>query len=1067
MRRQSDGLDLDILDLVEAKAAFEVEGSGLSQTQFVQKFCSLVGECKAIQLSYLFMKIDCNSDGQVTWDEFLSYVMLQDKTKSQPLKEELSRSEFAPQETTELHFGHMHREPISRIMYIPKCQCYVSASQDSTIRVWSGGQQLKPVTLIPISDRVGTGINDLATLPDALGKLAVASADRVISFFELNDHAGTQRWGLHGKMSLVDMPLSLCSWTLPDGTMCLAIGTDSGVVHFYDAKRLMSLVRHDDVVAQARGEREAKTISPAFTEPSNLCNLTLHTDWVSSIAYVDSMRGLLTASLDATVKITMLDWPAENDRPGEGTSRKIPRDASYTRSVLRCHHKGVMCVVTMQIGGRRMCASCGLEHNVYVCSLETGDVLKTLEGHKSCVVRLEVDPESSFLVSLAADGEIRTWDLATLVLVQTITPQDPHTGISAVCLNVQHCCMVTGSRRLVLWQQLRKSATSEQLTATMLAPLGHRAPLVAVLYSPQFYLVVSGDEGGLICVWDVRTGNALFRFEHQAKLTAMQFDCSGRRLITGAADGVVRLWNFSSGELMYEMGLDSHQGKRPGGGRGGDKRDHATQKSVSHRPPSPRGYLTADNSHTGREVTSVLHINQGAYQYFASVGWHREVRLSPDPSKVAKGTAGSSNAKEIQQTRRLTGHAEDILSVAFCPPNLLATSSYDGMIIIWNLQSGAVKSRLQPVPTNGSQGLLHSRAVECLCFLDGRARLKSELLVLASCGADGSLRFWNTRLGDCLFTVEGACSQGDSLQHMAVDETLTFLVTGDSSGRVKVWDMSHLSDLAALAPKGGATARADDPESKLQVLFTWRAHRQSIVHVEYLPGIDGVMTASTDCTARLWTLSGEQIGLFGQEKPWVLDRQETWLDRSRCIAGSDNEGKAAELNDEQVQALLPSSLRALPQARIGLLAEQSKHTTREPGRMSADELREVLRVLRQQRPLSTLHALDALSVKGDGSARDVYDAPPIGISKGIPHSGVIMSTSVLGSEKDVVARLSDVLSSATLPAIRSRQNIRHRKVFMPGTSSKHWTPDRSRPLPSPVLMSRSSSLSLPVKSSGP
>ena len=35
------------------------------------------------------------------------------------------------------------------------------------------------------------------------------------------------------------------------------------------------------------------------------------------------------------------------------------------------------------------------------------------------------------------------------------------------------------------------------------------------------------------------------------------------------------------------------------------------------------------------------------------------------------------------------------------------------------------------------------------------------------------------------------------------------------------------------------------------------------------------------------------MGLFGQEAGWQLDKRETWLDRSRCIAGSANEGKAA------------------------------------------------------------------------------------------------------------------------------------------------------------------------------
>ena len=41
------------------------------------------------------------------------------------------------------------------------------------------------------------------------------------------------------------------------------------------------------------------------------------------------------------------------------------------------------------------------------------------------------------------------------------------------------------------------------------------------------------------------------------------------------------------------------------------------------------------------------------------------------------------------------GHKEDILSVSQCPPNLLATSSYDGEVIIWNLVSGHIFCHLK------------------------------------------------------------------------------------------------------------------------------------------------------------------------------------------------------------------------------------------------------------------------------------------------------------------------------------------------------------------------------------
>ena len=36
----------------------------------------------------------------------------------------------------------------------------------------------------------------------------------------------------------------------------------------------------------------------------------------------------------------------------------------------------------------------------------------------------------------------------------------------------------------------------------------------------------------------------------------------------------------------------------------------------------------------------------------------------------------------------MIGHDEDILSIAYSPPNLLATSGYDGKLCVWNMDSG-------------------------------------------------------------------------------------------------------------------------------------------------------------------------------------------------------------------------------------------------------------------------------------------------------------------------------------------------------------------------------------------
>ena len=896
-----------------------------------------------------------------------------------------------------------------------------------------------------------------------MGKLAVACNDRVISFYELHDHGGMQRWAVHGKMSLVDMPLALVGWAMPDGTQCFATGDDHGQIHIYDAKRLMALVRPDDPLQAkailASGGRDLKAISPAFTEPARLTTLALHSDWVSSLAYEESLRGLVSASLDTTIRISTFDWPpppprdSQDNGGGNGTSpgqqqRKIPRDATSTRAVLRCHSKGVTSVVTMQVSNRRMCASAGLEHSVFVCSLETGDLIKCLEGHKSSVVALAVDEPSETLVSLCAGGEMRTWDLATLNLVQTIAPAEPYLGISAIAFNTQHAALVTGTRRPVVWQQLRAGATKEELAATMLAPHGHRSPLVAVLYSSQFFLVVSGDEAGLICVWDVKTGVPLFRFEHrQAKLTAMRFDSSGRRLLTGAADGVVRLWNFSSGELMNEMDSSAELAAEiatPPARRAADKAAQtasATSAAFAAAANATAAALAADKDDDAtRELTGVLHINQGAFQYFASVGWSRELVLHPDPLKVSKHPGSSTTAagRALLVPRRLKGHQEDILCMAFCPPNLLATGSYDGTILVWNLQSATLKSKLLPPPDAAATSApqLHSRSVEGVVFLESRNALLREALVVASCGADGALRFWSSRSGACMHTVEGACPPGDSLQSLCAETTSTILVSGDSAGRLKVWDLARLAE--SFAVKGGVRTQASDSRAAVRLLFSWRAHRHPVVHVEYLPGVEGIMSASTDCTARLWTLSGEQVGLFGQEHAWQLDKRETWLDRSRCIAGSANEGKAADLTDEQERALQPPQQQESPLKLPGGVKASPKSLPREAGRMRPEELRDLLKVLRVQRGPSPdalgghgRHGRESESAKGDGLTR---------------HAAV-RSSAVLGKHGgDAAGRCAEVLTTATLPPVAGdAAQMRHRKVFASSTASKRWAPDRSLP----------------------
>eukprot|EP00965_Chrysotila_dentata_P007199 233952-Pleurochrysis_carterae.AAC.1 len=77
---------LEAIDLAEAQAAFN-SGSderGLSLQEFVEAFAWVCAGASSRQLTSIFMQIDANANGWINWDEFLSFVMLQDKCAPPP-----------------------------------------------------------------------------------------------------------------------------------------------------------------------------------------------------------------------------------------------------------------------------------------------------------------------------------------------------------------------------------------------------------------------------------------------------------------------------------------------------------------------------------------------------------------------------------------------------------------------------------------------------------------------------------------------------------------------------------------------------------------------------------------------------------------------------------------------------------------------------------------------------------------------------------------------------------------------------------------------------------------------
>ncbi|KAI1900934.1 hypothetical protein AGOR_G00054940 [Albula goreensis] len=517
-----------------------------------------------------------------------------------------------------------------------------------------------------------------------------------------------------------------------------------------------------------------------------------------------------------------------------------------------------------------------------------------MEGHLSVITDIVANGRDKKVISISKDKNLRVWDLQDYTCLQKIRPSE--------------------------------------------IPMG-RPPITAIHYTRETNtlviatsLVVSGCYSGLVCVWDILTGEKVMQFRTSPKrgtdMTAMSFDGPQRRLITGSSDGAVCLWNFNNGVLLLKLPL-----------------------------------LDRD------EVTGILHVNNKIYMNI-----RKEVKM------------------EYSVWRRY--HTEDIFSMNAYGNKMLVTASYNGDIIVWNtsteeplcwfnaaespkpmlmdnlkekasqmkrrspkqsptesvssqaeLKQERVSPRRQGTPKQQGAGTgrfssrqsdpmqdegvdneegdggqeeteeampnLVSpeelakplRAVEKTLFLGTRSPHPDTAILLTS-ATDGYIYAWSICDQGGLLGKFKPTQGEDSVRAMSTDPTDRILLTGDGAGIITLWDIEDFCIAAkkeeAVAKENGAEdtdlSPKDSEEEELgnmteqetemwdgfsisisppKLLTSWQCHLRRILQVEFVAHLDLIITTSLDCNVRLWTFTGTYIGTFGQVQ-WRVEEPSTF-----------------------------------------------------------------------------------------------------------------------------------------------------------------------------------------------
>ena len=276
-----------IADLVALKAVvvdndLTADGSGLDADEFVAALGKLWTSHSQQELMRLFMQIDADSDGRVTWQELLTFLLQKDQVgddnEINRFMRDLDRSPPPPA-------GCSHAAPVTQILSIPDKDKYLTVGRDATMRLWQT-DTLAHARTLQLPEKCW--LNDAAYC-ETHRRVALASAHSKLLIFDTNTMRLQKAWRLTTvatAICIIEQPELSNAWA---GS--LVLGDKDGKVFVYDWDRIL---KHELI---ARYE------------------VQLHDGWIEKLALSKEAGGLLSCSVDGKLKLSSLTGESMQPRP--------------------------------------------------------------------------------------------------------------------------------------------------------------------------------------------------------------------------------------------------------------------------------------------------------------------------------------------------------------------------------------------------------------------------------------------------------------------------------------------------------------------------------------------------------------------------------------------------------------------------------------------------------------------------------------------------------------------------------------------------------------------------------
>ncbi|XP_053594099.1 WD repeat-containing protein on Y chromosome [Microplitis demolitor] len=801
------------------------------------------------EFNVLFKKIDTSRDDRITWDEFLSHMLLEFRLKgtatlkSQPLELPLVGSPKL--------IKSRHPYAICKVILYPdisiqdkssrmnSCK-YLTASKDGTINYWSADfTHQRQVKAINPSLRVSrTMIIDMIAMPD-VKIICVNSAERELRFYDIAINKFELRMRIHSFKDAVVCMSYFFNEHLKDDS-CIILGDTNGsvfIITFNPVDRGPFKQQPDCDVFEIHYENALK---------NNIIGLkmtafnAIHSNWVSQVNYYKSYRAFISCSKCSETSLFFCDIT--------GTKMQYSFNVPLGISCF-AFHEGKELLLT---GG----PDCLVRAWNPFVAIKANAIF---QGHQTPICAIIIHDSAEKAYTLSKDRCIKVWDIESQICIQTYNrlPSElsEYTMMSVVYNSVTHQLVIASMMiAVVICEKIIDKTKSDGES--------HTKKITCVIYNPLFKVIITTGVDSYIIMWDPWCGRCIYviRDAHtemylgklkQLPITAATFDPCNQLLITGAIDGSLKVWSFSSGTCVKTMMIERKC-----------------------------------------KITAII--------------WLKN-RILCTGQNLVYITEFADTETGIYRKIWKKQHTGGILSVAVKLPQTLATSSANGELILWYLESGQpykIYHLFNPVKgyrwmdyKENPCELLYKKSENqntikenskivglAILFLTTRPITPNIGSLLVSLNS-GLIQVWSHHpAGGLLGDFTAIHTDKDYCLSLSSDPENNFLITGHSVGYIKVWLMKNYKIQSSLKINMaklklefcflwkdriiGRAKRAIRNQKLPMLLSSFRGHTMPVNSVQFIPNARLIASGSSDRTVRLWTFGGQYIATLGTFKEW-------------------------------------------------------------------------------------------------------------------------------------------------------------------------------------------------------